>query len=375
MAPSERLKMNSRYEEQAQALVLNLTTTIPDVTFDRLVRMSQGLYPADVLRAARSAHVDIAMTKPDDCATDTKPHPSPATSEWFFTDETASTLAEHLPGRALCLGTPSVASIKARAGDPVTLIDVSPWARERFGLSEPHADVRLGTRVESVELDAQYDSAILDPPWYFPALTNWLRLASSAVKTGGTILIPLLGALTRPSAEADRALITATASKIGKWTVRPNCVAYETPRFERLALERSGVVLTSPWRYSDLLIISNANRANAPERTPSLNEEWIDFRIGNSIIAVRGGQHGSTNTDAGDLTLSGFGPEESFQLDTVSRRDQRVKRANVWTSENTAAVCSDAAALKQLLSRDPRSLNRIDRDVFERVVSQLELSN
>lgn len=343
--------------------------------FEELVQAGEGLFPTEVLRALQADSLNVTIPNHSDYRAEVSPHPSPATSEWFFTSETAKLLAMCLPGRALCLGVPSVAAAKAKSGDEVTLVDISPWVIDRFELTAPQVDLRIGLPVESQVLDPGYDSAILDPPWYFPSLSHWLNLASNVVKPGGAILVPLMGELTRPSAKSDRKKMTDMASELGPWYIEKATVVYETPRFERLALERAGIFLNKPWRRADLLRITNANPSPAPRASKASATNWSTLRVGNSLVSIRDESIVNSIDDRGQLVLSGLGPEQSFVLDTVSRRDPRIIEANVWTSESTAAVCSNVIALRILLESDFDRLTSLEKGLFQRVVSSLELLN
>jgi hypothetical protein len=365
---------DSDYEDRVRSLVLNFERAGVITNFEKLAQEGDGLFPADILLAARGLGLSVEMPDGSVVPTDISPHPSPATSEWFFTADTADMLARMLPGRTLCLGAPSIAAAKAKIGEAVTLVDVSPWASERFDLSSAQVELRTGFSVESLILDPGYDSAIIDPPWYFPSLSYWLHLASSLVNDGGTVLVPLLGELTRPSAKSDRMKMTDMASEIGPWLIRTGTVLYETPRFERRALERAGIILMEPWRRSDLLQITNSRPAATPRTSDAEVSDWSTFRFGDSLIAIKGDPNEDPEIPRRELAISGLGPDRSFVLDSVSRRDPRIAEANVWTSESTAAKCSNVAALRRLLESDFDLLKYQDQILFLSIIVNLELS-
>lgn len=322
------------------------------VLFDDLLETTDGAFPSDVLMLARAEGVDVKFGSGSINWKDRKPDPSPARSEYYFTAQSAAQVAERLEGRVLCLGTPAVAEALALRGREATLVDSGRWVRDRFDLLGGAVMHPNGLTVEKFEDDRLFDSAVLDPPWYFPALTEWLTLASRNVVEGGKLWIPLLPALTRPSAIRDTDNVIEVANSIGPSSVTDFVVEYESPLFERRAIERSGGVVTRPWRRARMLAVTNSRQEAAPMRPRHCGSEWTDYRVADSVVSVRTG----IGFDASESVQSAeWGQALTFSidaLDTVSHRDSRVKRLNVWTSENTGLTLPNPVDFALALAAD-----------------------
>ena len=370
---TSNFEVSTPYDERVRSKLLGVGQEGSKIRFEDLAKAGDGLFPTDILHTARALGLKIELANEGYSGPEVTPHPSPAMSEWFFTTQTADFLARLLPGKTLCLGAPTVAKARSRKSAEVTLVDKSEWLEERFDLAGSKVDFLPGASLESLSLDVGYDSVILDPPWYFPTFDYWIHLASSVLNVGGMLLIPLLGTLTRPSATEDRERILSAVSAMGPWTIQKNCVIYDTPRFERLALERAGIFLKGPWRRSDLLLVRNDFPAMRPAVPKSQAGDWKEFRYRDSLVAVRGLHSDWPYEYNSDFRVSGLGSEDSFLLDSVSRRDPRIQEANVWTSENTVAQCSDVFSLKRLFERSAETMNRAEESLFKSIVTKLEL--
>ena len=306
-------------------------------SFLEICRRSQGAFPTLVARFANAPIADSHSYY--DPRT---PYPSPARGEWYFTRSTSQMLASHLGVSPLLVGTPSVAELLVNA----TLIDSSPWVRERFVL---HGSILLINQpVEETDDVPSSDSAIIDPPWYGGAIEDWLTRASHAVKPGGTILVPLMGELTRPEGRADRAAVRTAMERIGTFEIVERAVEYSTPRFEECAMAAAGITLGGPWRIADLAIVKNDRPSPRSEidRRPG---EWTDHRMGDDIISVR-------SSDEMDTTLPNPGGEIKglVTLDSVSRRHPLLQEANLWSSRNRIARVDDVNAARRALALNPR---------------------
>lgn len=233
-------------------------------------------------------------------------------------------MAQHLPGSVL--------------------VDSSPWASERIDLSRvTHQTIDF----EDYWTDECFDSVVLDPPWYYPALTNWINNASYFAREGSKILFPLFGEGTRPTADSERREILRICSLIGEVHLYPDAVAYETPRFELEALATCGVHMEGSWRLSDLVKLEVQWPASnlLSIRTPF---EWEEAEVAGMIVAFRSLPRGP-GTRSNHLIDSVPGVQ-NWVLDTVSRRDPRWQFINIWCSNNRVGYVQDTALLRSLLS-------------------------
>jgi hypothetical protein len=280
--------------------------------------------------------------------TNYSPELHPLNGEWYFTDEVATWLANELDGlgRTLLLGAPTVA---LRMAGPRVLVDSNPHLVARFPLLN-QVDLRR-SRVQDVELGREFDAAILDPPWYFPEISEWLNTAVGAVRDGGTIVMPLLLDQTRPSAGSDRARIAALFADLGDMHIVPFAVQYGIPLFEFRALQAGGIILGEPWRGADLISVklraSKIGRIEPePVRQPARKDEWVTYIFGTQMVKVRN----AFGPRAGGLIVPIPGVAD-FTLDTVSKRDSRVRDVLIWTSRNRVAGSGDVSGLHQAMQR------------------------
>lgn len=272
-----------------------------------------------------------------------RPHESPGRGEWFFTEETSEALGSRArgSGSALLLGTPSV----SEHVDGGLLIDSSPYAAERFAMG---AVVQMLSTVESAEIgEDQFDWAVVDPPWYGPAVIDWLARASRWVRQGGLVNVVLFGDLTRPSAARERAIVMDIASQIGDVEIEPGSISYRTPRFEQRALVAAGLPPLPDWRRADLLMVRKCRALDIPLQNEA-SSDWIDYRLGDHIICARRSSlarrpsHGPALEPVASAT-------PGWTAATVSRRAPEIMRADLWTSDNTVARVNDWPAVMSMI--------------------------
>jgi len=370
--------------EYQLAIGKRVSQLLPDerlIDFELICRQARGAFPSDVARAVRQQYptkrlIDLASTPPTNSRL---PEESPTRGEWYFTKKSANEIAALLDGKTLCLGVPSVAECLSARTRNVTLVDSSPWLTSRFKLADVHL---LAAPVESFTLDVSFDSAVIDPPWYFPDLLRWLRKASSLVRPGGLITLPLMGELTRPSAASDRARIRSASSAIGRTQIRRARVGYVTPRYEQNALIACGSPNCLAWRVADLLLIKNDTPAPHNSGTPIDNQEWLEFRLGEHIVAVRRSVLDRAAATDGNRILKPVPGVNDFTLDSVSWRDTRRGQADIITSQNTVAgIVDPQRVLASLLaSGEPeRALSKTSAEKprlgdVEEIVRTLRLS-
>jgi SAM-dependent methyltransferase len=278
--------------------------------------------------------------------------------EWYFTPACAAELAARVggPGRSvLCLGTPTVAFALLETGHVrrVTLVDRTPFAfRRDHGLAfRRHRDAAaLEARQEDLaaaRLDAgAYDVAVLDAPWYLPALCHWLAVAAAAVRPGGRILLALLPALHRPSAQADRATILARARALGPVTVEPGRLRYATPRFEREALATAGLWVPAAWRRADLVELVVERPSTARYEAPAPEPAWARFVVGTQVIQL----DPCAPSGPGEL-LGPLDGHADFRYGSISTRDPRRADIGLWTSRSRVARVRRPAVVAALLER------------------------
>lgn len=315
-----------------------------------VARHSGGAFPALVAHIVRKSRpsMPVQTAGSGDALVNRLPHASPARGEWYFTRSSAVQVARLLKGRVLCLGVPSVAEQVAAGGVPATLVDSSPWIQDRFEMGGIQHEM---TTVEDWQPSQVYDSAVVDPPWYGSAITHWIERASSAVRSGGTIAVPLLGELTRPNARRDREVILSAASQLGEAEVLPNMIEYEVPYYEQRALVAAGCPITASWRRADLLMIRCTRPAESQvvQGHVAEEDEWVDFRVVEHLVSVKRSRLAHGFSPESRPLLSVVPGASQYLLDSVSRRDPRVQEADVWTSANTVAKIGDMVTFMRCL--------------------------
>lgn len=294
------------------------------------------MWPASALRLEKGTGLAKPLFTPT--GDQFSPHPdlSLIRGEWYFTEPTCRTIAELCTGATLLAGTPTVAQLLPGS----TLVDSSPWAQLRVDLTQVE---HLSIDFEDYWTHERFDSVVLDPPWYFPALTNWINNATYFSTAGSLILFPLFGEGTRPHANIEREQILAACGQFGTVEVIRDAIEYETPRFEVEALKASGIDLRGPWRLSDLVCLRVEGTA---QHLLSIREtsDWSEIRVGSTLVAYRPSQEEPPSRNS---SLIAHVPGVSdWVLDSVSRRDPRWRFINVWCSNNRVGHVRDVAALR-----------------------------
>lgn len=324
--------------------------------YSRLIRDSKGMWPADAIKPA-GAKVEV-LNRSESDAPVWVPDQSLIRGEWYFTHETSSRIASLAGPKALLAGTPSIAEHLPRA----TLVESSPWAARRLNLTKvEHHQIDF----ESFWTEERFDFVALDPPWYFPALVDWVHNAAVFSSLGSTIAFPLFGEGARPSAPQDRQLILSECATIGGFEVISDSVEYETPRFELEALKAAGIHLVGPWRRSDLVILTVER---IPDSLRSLRQpfDWVEMQLGTQLIAVRTSAV-VPPPERGDELINPVPGTPNWVMDSVSRRDPRWQYVNVWSSSNRVAYTPDPqrliTAVEALVTNPRQAVSSNDADV------------
>lgn len=268
------------------------------------------------------------------------PLPHPLDYEWRFTPDAARSLlnraADLTPstGALLMFGTPGLAveALTLPVGRRLAFLAESNRVTERVLALNRATGSPLSIAYCSGGLPSETaDAVILDPPWYLDFVRPMLAAAANACRPGGVVLISLPPDGARPSAEADRRAAIALGRRLGLAAVEhtPLAICYETPFFERNALAAAGIYPPAQWRRGDLVVFKKIWPSTRPAPISSASRTgWTEVGVGRMRLFIRG--TGEVRTDEPDLVSLVDGDI----LPTVSRRDPRRRRANVWTSGN-----------------------------------------
>ncbi len=326
-----------------------LTTSKRGVSLLDAARGAKGMFPTEARRWFCSHGVTFSQQTNGQTAYESpmyNPELHLLDGEWYFTELTSANLAGFLGTGHFCLlGTPTVAA--RLDGSDSVLVDQSPFIRDRFNFFNDGVKI-LRSKVDVADVGSGFDKVLLDPPWYVPELLDWFALGTRAVSPGGQILLPLLGELTRPTAQQERRALLRLAARVGDVEVIPQAVEYDMPLFEQRALAASGIQLEGPWRIADLVIVSVRSPINLPMigkfRQVDV-DHWSTFVLGSQVVKLR------TNRivrDDAELIRPVEGLSD-YVYDTVSQRDPRWAKIDLWTSRNRVAQVSDLRAVEAML--------------------------
>jgi hypothetical protein len=321
------------------------------VTFADICRACEGAFPSIIWSHLPNSWRSIPLDRGDHSSElFWVPELSPVRAEWYYTRGTLGYLAQRLKGSVLLVGAPSLANEAGCINTDTTLVDDSPWASLRFDFGRVS---RHCISFNEFTTTRQFETVLVDPPWYFPTLKIWLERALRMTTPGGITLISIPGRLTRPTAPMDQRLVLDIAQKYGNVSIERQVLEYAVPVFEREALKAAGVPMETSWRRADLVVVErNARSFEKISGWPDERElKWADFMFNGQIVSVRQrevARHRNSNL------LGMVDGVRGKVLDTVSRRDPRLALVDIWTSRNRVASASDPAKVIDAL-KDPDS--------------------
>ncbi|WP_417451210.1 hypothetical protein [Kordiimonas sp.] len=311
------------------------------ITLDHAFQSTQGLFPTLAIEyfheyaPAKTISLQSAAVS-DPNITQSVERSSFIRSNWDFTDNAIAKIFDQalMKERPICLlGCPSLVPpiTKTSARNNSVLFDL---------FSPENTDDAISTFVFDInqltgdELEGQFSSCFLDPPWYVADYLHWITVASRFCEMGGQISFSLFGALTRPSAVDDRKTILKHCEQIGlEVQIIPECLEYRVPTFEAAMLCRAGLPVVV-WKKSDLVICTKSTKHKSTSksvvgRTPLIRRFILD-KLGIEIVIDR------NDTTTANLIEP---PQSGFWLDTPSKRSSLANNSNVFTS-NGAALTS-----------------------------------
>jgi hypothetical protein len=353
-----------------------------ELSLHQIVVQASGAYPSDVCAVLEALGISYQQGKSDSfekrvlMAESTLPSycnwtelatlfadPHPADYDWRFEQRTIHALASRLlveeangdgAGVAL-LGTKTVFPLLWPAVKRVTLFNKSQAILHdlrKVGYASDalvECDLR---RPVSPELYRGYAVALADPPWYLDYYQAFMMRAAEMLHLGGLLYLSVLPKLTRPSAETDQAEILHYGTALGFALVRkePGVLAYETPPFERNALQEKGISGKN-WRRGDLWVWRKiSEQQTVLTSTTTIEEpEWKEFRIGQQRIKIK-----QFSSEASEFSYEPSDIKNGSTLTQVSRRSSVRERIVVWSSDNKAFFVARPAVLERCLKEWPR---------------------
>jgi hypothetical protein len=366
--------------------------------FAELLSRLPGVHPCTALEAVQRMQeagrldASIARFLQRDAATplsfaatysSTLPPPHPLDFEWRFSQETAKKILSVAQSLAkpddsvLLFGTPAVAYVATtgainRAVHFVgedNIVTRSVVALNK--LTEKPLSVEVVTSRQPMPAGAGV--VVVDPPWYFDFMRPMLAVAASACRVGGHVLISLLGTGTRPGAECDRERLIAYLRRLALYPVETlaGALTYEMPFFESNALAAAGIRgAPRHWRRSDLVVLRKLRDGGGPLTLLPRQKAWHDITVGRMRLFIAR----STPTVLLGDRLQPIVPGDI--LPTVSRRDPRRRKAQVWTSGNRifrstrtdlVLAAAQKAANSHFAAVHPDIFPEADRDEVKRL--------
>ncbi len=202
------------------------------------------------------------------------PAPNPLLSQWWFTLNTTSLLAERVwglanEGPAAFLGTPTIGMHYAISyGKATTILDTdldliklidelkAKFKLENLNCEEYNVKDNLSKLKRKYVLN--HNVVLIDPPWYPSDIELFIYRAKMLLKEeGGYILCVIPPRLTRPGIIEERSTLI---KRLLNWNFEIVAldlafVKYRTPEFEKKAFQKIDDFTGRIWRNGDLLVL------------------------------------------------------------------------------------------------------------------------
>lgn len=342
--------------------------------FTDILASMPGVYPTAALgsirRLAKRGHINAsnaaklvkqAKHQPRQSTSyNVLPPPHPLNYEWRFDKDTSRSLLMRAFGVCasssdctLLLGTPTLA---------LAAMDMNIAGHATF-LGEKNAitsSISQMSRVRNQALETidslsqssvrEFRSVVLDPPWYDECILEMLPLAAKACTQGGHVFLVAAPLGARRSSITHRKSLLQLAHRCGLSLVSEaqSFARYQTPFFEANALKAAGLALPGDWRSADLLAFKKSVvwQHDVPSPVP-VERAWVEVGIGRMRVFVDLSRY---DAPCQTIQLQSIIPGDV--LPTVSRRDARRAKANVWTSGNRVFRCNRPHELVAALQGD-----------------------
>jgi len=187
---------------------------------------------------------------------------------------------------------------------------------------------------------------ILDPPWYEEHVHAFLWAASQLCIVGGHLLVSMPQTGTRPGIAQEWVHIMDWAQQLGLFLIQVEQAAlpYLMPPFERNALQAEGLyAIPEEWRRGDLAVFLHARQTNVSRPMPTHKDDWDEEVLLGMRMRIRP-QH-----EEGFQDPSLISSVRGDVLPSVSRRDQRRRFADVWTSGNRIFACQGRNVFRRIV--------------------------
>lgn len=285
------------------------------------------------------------------------PVPHPLDYDWRFSEAASAYLLDRCleltnsDETIAFLGTPSVYRQALINSFPRKLIlldnnvAVVNYFSQNFG---DDAEAILFNAVTDPVANIKATLVIVDPPWYESDLLGFMWTAAKICCLNGHILISLPPVGTRPAIEADLTRFFNFTNKAGLKLIRDEkgILPYISPPFEMNALKMENFYnINEEWRRGDLAVFKKIKDISSqrPLNLHNLEGQWLEEIIEGVRIKLKP----DDVAEFKDPKLLTIVKENIFS--TVSRRDERRRLAEVWTSGNRVFACEGRFVLQKIL--------------------------
>jgi len=189
--------------------------------------------------------------------------------------------------------------------------------------------------------DVHANTVVADPPWYEDLTKSFLWAAAQIVEPRGFVFLSFPPIGTRPLVLEEWERVENFANDLGLMVrKKETSLKYESPPFEQNAMKAAqhGYV-HSDWRPGVLVVFEKIGECRVARPVVRAQREcWTE----QSLLGIRW-KFRNSPVQSGSPMLKEIVPGDI--LDSVSRRDPRRAKADVWTSGNRIYSCENPQQL------------------------------
>jgi len=340
--------------------------------FGEILMALPGVYPSDVLSSIRRLGTDERVPEhvldrieklvrrppawEEELGRNTKmPVPHPLDYAWRFGNSAvrflwrkalllAGTMDEIVLLGLPCMLLRGAGLCKAHT---VTLVDADQTALDLAAKAAPSARVIFADLIEHRAPKVAGAVVVTDPPWYPEYMRTFLWCARRACRLGGHVLLCFPPEGTRPGVKEEWSQAREWAEALGLDLVGVDglVLPYVTPLFERNALAAEGITnYPLEWRRADLAtFVARRPSTIARPSNPRLGCRWGECVLDGVRIRVKRANERRFRAPVLQEIVPGA------VLPSVSRRDERRDRIDVWSCGNRVYACAGRGVLLTVL--------------------------
>ncbi len=323
-------------------------------SFFEVCAEAQGAFPNDVYRQLvllGSQQYNTNATRILQTVADTNSPPDFCFGElenllidydWRFDKSTAERLYRLLWDfeSVLCMGTPTVFALRRPLRRQDFLVDQNPYYSNILDQSDDRIISEPIDNLNATTLNRTFSAVLLDPPWYLNSYEAWIDTGLSLLKPGGTMFLPIFSRLLRETAQWEIRVLLDSLASLGKVSMVPFRLKYETPTFETECLRRFALPPLHGWRSARLAAIRviQPNKSRKMKRQAISHPKWARYRFGAAVVAIKSLARRESALSESNARL--------FFLDSVSERDSRRHAITAISSRNMATNSSLTSELR-----------------------------